>query len=532
MNKNVILLKNLLLSTSQWNSYKFCKDKKKRGRIAGNFIGRVILFIMLMAYCIGNCIGYGKFGLAGAIPEMCAMLLAGLSFVFTFFKTNGYLFNFKEYDMLMALPYEPKSIASAKFLYMYIKSLPWYMSVSISMLAGYAVYEKPGIAVFPVWIILSMIIPIIPMLAAAFLGFIVARIGSGVKNKTMVQTILTLLLVFSCFGLQYLMEDMFRNNKTAEVLNSLSSATGTAGRIYLPIEWFRGSVVELKISDMLLLVGITLVLFELVFIPVGKSYRKINSALKSHSASRAFTMTEQKQKSVIDAIVFKEFKRMTGSVTYVTNAGLGVIMCLVAGIVVLFIDVEKLLDKAMMGAPITMEMVYPAIPLIVYFFIGMAATTAMTPSLEGKNYWIVQSLPIRKRTLYQGKMLFNIYLTVPVMTFTILTVCFSAKVPPLNTALYVLQGLVLCAFSTCWGCVCGIKHMRLDWENEIEVIKQGSAVSLYLLPNMFITMALIGAVVYFSQFINSLMITCVMIVVLSIFAALSYAKVMALTKED
>ena len=74
--------------------------------------------------------------------------------------------------------------------------------------------------------------------------------------------------------------------------------------------------------------------------------------------------------------------------------------------------------------------------------------------------------------------------------------------------------------------------MRLDWENEIEVIKQGSAVSLYLLPNMFITMALIGAVVYFSQFINSLMITCVMIVVLSIFAALSYAKVMALSKED
>ena len=52
-----------------------------------------------------------------------------------------------------------------------------------------------------------------------------------------------------------------------------------------------------------------------------------------------------------------------------------------------------------MGAPITKEMVYPAIPLIVYFFIGMVATTAMTPSLEGKNYWIVQSLPIKKDAL-------------------------------------------------------------------------------------------------------------------------------------
>ena len=223
---------------------------------------------------------------------------------------------------------------------------------------------------------------------------------------------------------------------------------------------------------------------------------------------------------------------MTGSTIYLTNAGLGEIMCIVAGIAVLFLDIDKLLSKALMGAPITMEMIYPAIPLIVYFFVGMAATTAMTPSLEGKNYWIVQSLPIRKKTLYQGKMLFNMYLTVPCMAFAILAVCFSARVPLINTVLYVIQGLVLCAFSTAWGCVCGIKHMRLDWENEIEVVKQGAAVSIYLLPNMLVTMALIAGTVYLGQFINSLLITGLLIVVVGILAVLSYAKVMALTKED
>ncbi len=532
MNKNVVLLKNLLLSTSQWNSFKFCKDKKKRGNIIGNSIGQAILFILLMVYCVANCIGYSKFGLTKAIPEMCATLIASLAFIFTFFKTNGYLFNFKEYDMLMSLPYKPKSIAACKFIYMYIKSLPWFMSVSISMLIGYAIYEKPGFAVYPVWIIHSMIMPIIPMLAAAFLGFLVAKMGSGFRNKTIVQTIITVLFVFAAFGARFVLEDMFRNNKAEEVLNSLSSATGSAGKIYLPIKWFRGAVTELKISDMLLIIGISLVLFELVFIPVGRSYRKINSALKSHAASRAFVMTEQKEKSLLNTIAYKEFKRMTGSTIYLTNAGLGEIMCIVAGIAVRFLDIDKLLSKALMGAPITMEMIYPAIPLIVYFFVGMAATTAMTPSLEGKNYWIVQSLPIRKKTLYQGKMLFNMYLTVPCMAFAILAVCFSARVPLINTVLYVIQGLVLCAFSTAWGCVCGIKHMRLDWENEIEVVKQGAAVSIYLLPNMLITMALIAGTVYLGQFINSLLITGLLIVVVGILAVLSYAKVMALTKED
>ncbi|MBQ7679359.1 MAG: hypothetical protein IJT34_05875 [Butyrivibrio sp.] len=40
--------------------------------------------------------------------------------------------------------------------------------------------------------------------------------------------------------------------------------------------------------------------------------------------------------------------------------------------------------------------------LLKFVFIGMMATTACSPSLEGKNYWILQSLPLEKKTIYQG----------------------------------------------------------------------------------------------------------------------------------
>ena len=59
-----------------------------------------------------------------------------------------------------------------------------------------------------------------------------------------------------------------------------------------------------------------------------------------------------------------------------------------------------------------------------------------------------------------------------------------------------MLGLVLCAFSTAWGCVCGIRHIRLDWDNEIEVIKQGADVAIYMLPNMFVVMGLTVLVVF------------------------------------
>ncbi len=531
MSKDRILLRCLLLSTSSRNIYRHCKDKKKRGKIVGAMIGQTILYLMLMAYCVLNCIGYGHFGLAGSIPVMCATVIVALSFIFTFFKTNGYLFNFKEYDMIMSLPFTSKSIVACKFLYMYIKSLPWYLSVSVSMLAGYAYYVRPPLAVYPVWILLTFVLPVIPMVAASFLGFIIARIGSGFRNKTIIQTVLTMIFIIFVMFSRFFIEDMLRNDKTEDVLSSMSAATDSAGKVFLPIDWFRGAVADLRISDMLLLIGVSLILFEVVFMLVGRSYRKINSALRSHAARRSFVMSERKRRSVLNAIAFKEFKRMTGSTVYLTNGALGVIMCLVGGIVVLFLNLDKIIRPVLKDAPFTMEMLYPVIPLVIYFLIGMVATTVFTPSLEGKNYWIVQSLPISRKTLYQGKMLFNLYMTVPVTVFATAALCISARAGVVNTLLFIVTGILLCLFSTAWGCVCGIKHMRLDWENEVEVIKQGAAVTIYLLPNMFINMGLMVGVVALGTVVSPILISLGLMAAVAVLAALSYLRVLSLARE-
>ena len=531
MKRVSVLLRTLMLSTSQWNTYKNCKDKKKRGRIVGNAIGMAVLYMMLMVYSVAQCIGYGKYGLTDSIPVMCALVISVLGFFLTFLKVNGYLFNFKEYDMLMSLPFKPSEVAACKFLYMYLKSLPWYFSVSISMMIVYGVYSKASVPVYLMWAVSTLFLPLIPMVAASFLGFIIAKIGSGFKNKTVVQSIVTFIIIVLIFGSRFFLEDMFRNNKTAEFMQSISSATDNAGKYYIPVKWFTGMVNDFNILYMLLLVVVSLIIFVVVFTMVGVSYRKINSAMKSHSGSKTFVMEERKARSVIRTIAFKEFKRMTGSTVYMTNASMGELFCLITGIAVLFVDVDKLIDKMFKGAPLTKEMLFPAIPFIIYLFIGMASTTTMTPSLEGKNYWIVQSLPISKKNLYKGKMLFNMMLTVPFAMFTTVTFSISAGVPFLNMVLYVILGLVLCSFSTTWGCVCGIRHMRLDWENEVEVVKQGAAVTIYLLPNMFVTMALMAGTVFLGTMINSNVVTVIFIMIYAVLAGLSYLRVLKLCKD-
>ena len=531
MNKRILLLKTLLLSTSRINRIKNAKDKKVRKKAIVGLSGTIVLFIMLMAYSVLACVGFGQMGFANNIPDMYVATITVLAFFFTFFKTNGYLFAFKEYDMLMSLPFEPKTIAADKFLYMYVASLPWFVSVSVAMLGVYGIYEKPAILTYLIWLVLTFIVPVIPMLIAAFIGFVIAKISSGFRRKNIIQTILTFIFVIFCFSLQFIIEALMKNDEAELVIENISGSISGLGRVYVLLAWFCNAVRDLRISDFLLLTGITILVFEVIFLIVGRYYRQINSSLKSHSASKDYSMTRQKKHSVVNSIAFKEYKRMTGSQIYLVNGALGEVMTLILGLVCIFVDFDTIIKVITKNAPFDASVVYPAIPLIVYFLIGMVATTAISPSIEGKNYWIMQSLPIEKKVIYQGKMLFNIYLTVPFAVFATICMSFSAKVPVGNALLYIIEIIALCCFSTAWGCVCGMKHIKLEWENEIEVVKQGAAVAIYMLPNMFVCMGLVVLVVFLGIYVNTNVITMVITLIALILGGLSYRCVMRLADK-
>lgn len=532
MNKNnILLLKTLLLSTSRINRIRYSKDKKVRRKAIAGLIGTIVLFIMIVAYSMLPCVGYGQMGMARYIPEIYIATITVLAFLFTFFRTNGYLFAFKEYDMLMSLPFDAKTIAADKFIYMYVVCMPCFVPISLAMLAVYGIYENPAIQTYIMWLVLTFIVPVIPMLLAAFIGFIIAKVSAGFKRKNIIQTILKFIFVIFCFSLQFIIEALMKNDDTELILENATESITNIGKVYMPITWFCNAVRDLSISDFLLLIGITIIVFEVMFLIVGRYYRQINSSLKSHSATKDYSMTRQKKHSVVNTIAFKEYKRMTGSQIYLVNGALGEVMTFILGIVCIFVNFDTIIKVITKNAPFDSSVVYPAIPLIVYFLIGMVATTAISPSIEGKNYWIMQSLPIEKKVIYQGKMLFNIYLTVPFAVFATICMSFSARVPIGNAILYIAEIIALCCFSTTWGCVCGLKHIKLEWENEIEVVKQGAAVAIYMFPNMFVCMGLVVLVVFLGMYVNTNLISLIITLIALGLSAICYRCVIRLSSR-
>lgn len=524
-NNTLVLLQTLRRSSSTINTIKYTNDKKKRSKAIGGIVGLGVLYFFLLLFCVLINAGFGFVGMADQIPIFTVIVISGMCLIFTFLKSDGYFFGIRDYEMLMSLPFDVQDIIKCKFLCMYIDNLRWAFVISVGNMIGYGLFAKPPVFVYILWIVLSLFIPVIPMVVAAALGTLIIGIGSGFKFKKAVQTILMFLLLFASFASRFIIDSIVKNNSQDEIMNGVPSGINKATGVLFYAPWFEGAILEFRISDILALIAVPLLVFSLFYMFVAKYYKKINTRMNSHSVVKNFKLKEQKKRSVVNAIVFKEFKRMVGSTNYMVNATFGHALVLIFAVVAIFVDADKLVSAIVNGAPVEADILIPAIPFIVYFFVGMVATTCISPSIEGKNNWILQSFPVKKMDIYKGKMLFNMYLAVPPSLFA--TIIFSIKfgADAVETILAAVLIFVLCCFSTTYGMVWGIKCLKLDWENEVEVVKQSTAVSGYLLTNMFPVMILIAGAIVGGFFLDTKIIEAIVTVIALILTVICYKSV-------
>lgn len=73
-------------------------------RVVGIAAATILLGLLFVAYLGLMAVGLALVGLARILPALAVMLGSLAGVVFTFFKANGTLFGFKDYDLVMSLP--------------------------------------------------------------------------------------------------------------------------------------------------------------------------------------------------------------------------------------------------------------------------------------------------------------------------------------------------------------------------------------------------------------------------------------------
>ena len=532
MTNNLLsLLKTDFLNRFRLGTIRNERNKKVKYRYIAMGVLYIFLAIVLAGYCFGISYGYSYLGMSYVVPGYALMITSIIILFFTFLKTNGILFSARDYDMLTAFPIKTRTIIASKFLSMYINNLAFAVVVMVPMAVGYEMWNGFNAGTVAFWFLGILFAPLLPMTIAAAVGMAILAIGAGFKHKAAVQLIATVILFLGImFGSFWLNQNAMADEAMmlAMLTDMGAFISGIIHKVYPVSLWFDNGVVYGNAQHILLFIGFSVAVYAVFLGFCAKFYGKINSALKSHQASSNYKVGQLKKSSVLTALAYKEAKRFTSSSVYMLNMGMGLILALIASVASAFLGVDKLISNVDVVNAKDMAALLPVISNVVPFGIAMVVnmcnTCAVSLSLEGRNLWVVESLPISKRTLYKGKMLFNICMVLPVSIICSVIFIISLRVNVVKALLYIVFAVASVTFSTVFGMFINICFPNYQWENEVVVVKQGMSSMIGIFSSIIIYLAMAAGTFYLSGNLGGELSILMFSGILAVLAAVLYGR--------
>ncbi|HPJ24059.1 MAG TPA: hypothetical protein PK113_04035, partial [Bacillota bacterium] len=127
---------------------------------------------------------------------------------------------------------------------------------------------------------------------------------------------------------------------------------------------------------------------------------------------------------------------------------------------------------------------------------SMIYSSAVSLSLEGKNFWILKSLPIKPKTIMYGKMLFNIILGLPVAIVSLIIFSYTFDITALTLLCMIVFTTSLSLVVSSLGSIINLFVPKFEYRNPAEVVKQ-SAAALFGLFGSWIILMLNGFLYWF-----------------------------------
>ncbi|MGN0555386.1 MAG: hypothetical protein ACI4LI_05755 [Candidatus Fimenecus sp.] len=513
------LFKKQLMEVFSW----LYKDKKSgKNRTKGGVIGFAILYLLLFGllgsifYITANmlCAPLYEIGFGWLYFALMGLIAVAMGVFGSVFNTYSSLYQAKDNDLLLSLPVPPAKILSARLSGVFMMGLMYELIVMIPTLLVFFLKAKVTVAGGVFALLSPFILSVFVLALSCILGFVVAAVSSKLKRKNIITVILSLVFLAAYYYLYaqaYKMLEMILANPQ-KVADSVKSA--------LYPFYCMGRGADGDVLSMLIFTGIMAALFVLVYLVLSRSFLHLATANRG-TAKKKYKEKTAKCGTADSALLQKELRRFLGSPTYMLNCGLGIVFMLIAAVALLI-----------KGAALR-EMLYGMfegylhfIPLFcaaaVCAITSMCDMTAPSVSLEGKNLWLVQVLPVKPFQPLKAKLKLHLYLTLPPTVLLTLAVEWVFRLQWGEFFLLLVTVAAFVLFMALSGLFFNLKMPNLTWTNEIVPIKQSMSVMLALFGGWVVVLAF--GVLYYAlrNLLTPVVFLAVSAVLLIVFSAVLY----------
>lgn len=494
------------------NEARFSKDPKKKRQLITVAIAVLFIDVMIAVYAGTLALAMLKMNAGEIIPLYLAVVITLLSFVFTVFRAGPSLFSLKKFEFLSVLPVKPAAIVISRLVSMYVTELMYSVCSTVAVIAVCLCHAS-----FSPWFYLSMavgawILPLLPMTVAMVIGTGIYAVTASMRRKNIMQ-----LLAYAVFFVIYFMFMNAANDTTEDMILGMEEKIGQFRAFYPPARWFSEGVWG-NIGAYLLFLAVSVGVFLCLAWIVGKYYRIICTRLTSNTAKRNYVMTAQKGKSALRACFFRERKRYFASPIYVMNTCVGYIMTIVLVAILVFGDMRDMLLQ------IPSAVVAKLAPFCLAACANIMPSTSSAISMEGKHFWLTQTLPVRTHDVMNAKLLVNLMISAPCMMITSIIVAIAVRPNPLDLFWLFFVSLLYAVFGSVLGLWINLKLPMLHWDYESQPIKQSKAAMITMFSS-FVTAVLPALPVLIFRGIAAHIVLCLICLVLLLLMRLMYRKI-------
>lgn len=410
-----------------------------------------------------------------------------LCFIGSVFTAQQQIYESKDNQMLLSMPIKPGQILLSRIfaiaIFNMIYALPFFTGSAI----GYCIYSVSmgPIQLIPLLILLISYVSMIVFITmlTSLLAWGVSIIMSKITNKTLISTVLYMVFFaiyfYAIFNLDNLGEAIEKN------ANKLSSGIMTFAR---PIYYMGASVVEQNILFVAAFLVSLLIPAFLMYIVIKKSFFKILlHENKSKNKMLKHSDKDFNSHSAFIALLQKEIARFLRTPMYFLSYGTSIFFVAMM-LAYLFIKKYKFEDVvellSIYGVSSTKAL--PAIfSMLLYQFVSSGAVlTSASINMEGKNIWIIKSLPIKTIDIMLAKGLVPVIILLPIFEVESLLLIFLFKISGSAMILLLLMPIFTMIFFSMFGLYINLNHFKLDWLSENEAFKRAGGPTIASFSSM------------------------------------------------
>ena len=549
---NVIRLTKLFLKDGFGN--KENQSTKERGNYKKILLG---IFIFICLIPLMGTISFGTkeiyeilkpMGQESLIVGALVMSTFSVVLIFGILISISVLYFSSDIESILHLPLKVREIVSAKFITILTHEYAFVLFITGTIGGTYGYLESAGPIYWIKLVVVTIILPIMPLSIACILCIFLMKFNFITRNKDRFNMLIGIVGMGLAIVFNIGLQKMTRLPKD-ELMERLGNGDSLASTLFnnplikAPMNFLSQNDIGSASMNFIFFVVFTIGIFLIYIIIAEAFYLKSAMSISSSSSKRkkiseVDLSKQSEKKSQIIAYMMKEIKLLLRTPAFFMNCVLVEILLpvfLLIPAIANGIDITAIkegLSKARefvsSNASETVALFAIGTFVITIFVAGSAIVSGTSITREGGSFYVNKFLPISAKHQIIGKLLSGVLINSIVLVYIII-INLVLGTPIINFVVSITTCILTIILINITQILFDIIKPKLDWTNEYKAVKQNLMIFIMMMFNFGVAGAVgVITLINFKNIgENGLIITSSIIAILVIFIAIMYNVVMS-----